>query len=210
MTTISPPAPPGRPPVTDREAWIRAATTALRNGGVDAVRIEALARTLGATKGSCYWHFRDRAELLEAVLVWWETETRWLIRTAREAPTPAARLDRYFSLVAATRDYPPDAEMQSWARRDPAVATRVDRTEQARVAFIRVQLRAAGLDPAEARRRARIAYFATQGWVERASRGQESYPDLPAFARDLFRLILGRQSPRRTGPDRPTQKEARP
>ncbi len=200
---------PGRPPLTDRDAWIRAATAALRSGGVDAVRIEALARTLGATKGSCYWHFRDRADLLDAVLTWWETETGWLIGSAHEAPTPAARLDRYFSLVAATRDYPPDAEILSWARRDDAVAARVARTEQRRLAFIQAQLRAAGLDPAEARRRARIAYFATQGWVERASRGQESYPALPAFARDLFRLVLGSSSKRRATPERPHLKEAR-
>jgi AcrR family transcriptional regulator len=186
-----PPATAGRPPVTDRAAWIRAATSALRAGGVDAVRIEALARLLGATKGSCYWHFRDRAELLEAMLLWWETETRWLIRTARDAPTPLARLDRYFTLVAATREYPPDVEIMTWARRDPAVLARVDRTERARLGFIQTQFRAAGFALPEARRRARIAYFATQGWVDRASRGRESYPALPGFARDLFHLLLG-------------------
>ena len=156
-----------------------------------AVRVEAIARRLGATKGSFYWHFTDRAALLDALLEWWETETRWLIRSATEAVTPRARLDRYFALVAAHREYPPDAEILSWARRDAAVAVRVNRTERARFGFFQAELERAGFRRDEAERRARVGYFATQGWVERASRGQESYPDLPSFTRHLFGLILG-------------------
>lgn len=184
-------APPGRPPTHDREAWIRAATAALREGGLGAVRVEAIARRLKATKGSFYWHFADRAALLDALLAWWETETQWLTASAREAGSPRQRLDRYFALVAAHREYPPDAEILSWARRDPVVAARVNRTEEARLEFIREELERAGLPRDEAERRARVAYFATQGWVERASRGQETYPDLPEFTRHLFGLVLG-------------------
>src|SRR5262245_7462490 len=58
-----------------RADWLRAARLALRRRGPDAVRVEPLARALGVTKGSFYWHFRDRSDLLEALLKEWEDET---------------------------------------------------------------------------------------------------------------------------------------
>src|SRR5215831_18160375 len=57
-----------------RADWLKAARMALLQGGVEAVRVEKLARNLCVTKGSFYWHFRDREELLEALLREWEVE----------------------------------------------------------------------------------------------------------------------------------------
>ena len=54
-----------------RDHWLRAARLALLHNGPEAVRVEPLARDLGVTKGSFYWHFRDRGALLEALLVEW-------------------------------------------------------------------------------------------------------------------------------------------
>lgn len=50
---------------TPRSAWIDAALDAMAEGGLGAVRVEALARTLGVTKGGFYWHFTDRQALLD-------------------------------------------------------------------------------------------------------------------------------------------------
>lgn len=58
-----------------REAWIAAGLAALSSGGVEAVRVEVLARALHVTKGSFYWHFADRRELLDAIVAHWETTT---------------------------------------------------------------------------------------------------------------------------------------
>jgi len=52
----------------DAAAWIAAAFDALADGGIDAVRVEPLAKALGITKGSFYWHFADRRALLDAML----------------------------------------------------------------------------------------------------------------------------------------------
>src|SRR3954453_8612881 len=52
--------------------WTRAALEALARGGLAAVAVEPLAKELGATKGSFYWHFADRSALLEAALDLWE------------------------------------------------------------------------------------------------------------------------------------------
>ncbi len=182
-----------RPQIT-REDWIRVATQALRRGGVATVRVEPIAAVLKVTKGSFYWHFRDRADLLDALVGAWEAETRWLVEQAGVAGSPHARLRRYFELVAATRHYPPDSEMLAWARHDAAVARRVLATEERRLAFLRRQFEVAGLARGEAVRRARLAYLATQGWIERVSRGAETYESLPRFTAHLFSLLLPDES----------------
>ena len=54
-----------------REDWTRAALLAIAEGGTGAVAVEPLAARLGATKGSFYWHFRSRSDLLAAALATW-------------------------------------------------------------------------------------------------------------------------------------------
>ena len=60
------------PTRTPRTSWIEEGLRALGIGGPDAVRIEALAQTLGVSKGGFYWHFDDRRALLEEMLDTWE------------------------------------------------------------------------------------------------------------------------------------------
>src|ERR1017187_2761901 len=57
-----------------RNDWLKAARLALLTGGVEAVRVEKLARNLRVTKGSFYWHFKGREELLDLLLREWEEE----------------------------------------------------------------------------------------------------------------------------------------
>ena len=65
-------APTARVP---REMWVRQGLRVLADGGPDAVRVEPLARALGVTRGSFYWHFADRRALLDAMLDAWERST---------------------------------------------------------------------------------------------------------------------------------------
>ncbi len=83
-----------------RADWLRAAQRTLVIHGLAGVRIEALARDLGVSKGSFYWHFADRAALLEALLAAWEVESDWLIAESRKAPSPPERLAHLLALIA--------------------------------------------------------------------------------------------------------------
>lgn len=174
-----------------REDWVRAAVAAFRRGGRGAVRVDALAKEAGITRGSFYHHFRDRAELLEAVLETWEAETDDIIREARRQESPRDRLRMFFRRAQETeQEYPPDVEILAWAREDADVAARAQAVEARRVDFLRDELKRAGLRPSEAKRRAEIAYLASQGWVLQAGYGARERATRAPFTADLFDLLL--------------------
>ena len=61
----------------DRNDWIEGAIDVLSDQGVAGLRVEVLAKSFGVTKGSFYWHFKDRQDLLDAVVgVWKEGRLR--------------------------------------------------------------------------------------------------------------------------------------
>ena len=76
-----------------RVDWVEAGLAALRGAGFDVIAVEPLAKSLGATKGSFYWHFADRAELVAAVLELWEQrETTDVIARFSAIVDPRERL----------------------------------------------------------------------------------------------------------------------
>ena len=55
-----------------REDWANAALRAIAREGLRAVAVEPMAKRLGVTKGSFYWHFKTRADLIQAAVELWE------------------------------------------------------------------------------------------------------------------------------------------
>jgi AcrR family transcriptional regulator len=129
---------------TPRTAWIDAGLRALSAGGLDAVRVEPLARVLGVTKGGFYWHFDDRDGLLDAMLDTWE---RMVIddvidQVEGDGGDARARLRRLFALAAARRDFiEVELAVRDWARRDKAAAQRLRRVDNRRMGYLRSQFR---------------------------------------------------------------------
>jgi AcrR family transcriptional regulator len=76
--------------------WIEAAMKVLVTHGVESVRVERLAKDLGVTKGSFYWHFKDREALLDALLNHWRRNTTLDIISKMEEQdgTPRDRITR--------------------------------------------------------------------------------------------------------------------
>lgn len=144
-----------------RDDWIRAATEALSEGGVDSVRVEPLAARLGVTKGSFYWHFSGRDELLMAVLdAWEERGTEAIIEAVdEEAEDPESALRalwrRTHAMAPLMRS---ELAIRDLAQRDPAVRERVRRVDQRRVSYVRKLFRRLGLPPALAEARTMITY----------------------------------------------------
>ena len=125
---------------TPRDAWVGAALQAMASGGPDAVRVEALAGSLGVSKGGFYWHFTDRQALLDEMLDTWEETLvdRAIEVSDRGGGSGRTRLRRLFA-AAGEGEGILDLELseRDWARRDPAVAERVTRVDNRRLAYLR-------------------------------------------------------------------------
>ena len=160
-----------------KQDWMRVARLALLRGGVQAVRVEKMARDMGVTKGSFYWHFADRGELLEALIAEWEAESD-LITAAMGSPRQAgirALLDSLASNVVASEQgqCPSDAAMFAWAAVSPEIAKRVSAAEEERLSLLAALL--------GTKERAELAYLAYLGFVLRRRHSSN--------ARQAFQLV---------------------
>jgi AcrR family transcriptional regulator len=125
---------------TPRSGWIDDGLRALAAGGPDAVRIESLARALGVSKGGFYWHFDDRRALLEELLDTWERVSidEVVERVESGGGDARARLRRLFALASSSEGLLAiDLAVRDWSRRDPAVAERLRRADNRRMAYMR-------------------------------------------------------------------------
>jgi AcrR family transcriptional regulator len=124
---------------TPRRAWVDAALAALAAGGPDAVRVEALAVSLGVSKGGFYWHFTGRQALLDEMLDAWEkAATDDLVAVVNdEAGDARATLQRLFELTSSPQGLAVEWAVRDWARRDPDVAVRLQRVDDRRMRHVR-------------------------------------------------------------------------
>jgi AcrR family transcriptional regulator len=157
-----------------RADWMRAGFARLAQDGIDAVRVEVLARDLHVSKGSFYWHFRDREELTASMLEQWEEDERaWLVAAAADERSAAARwaeLVKHLTDAAHSRR---EAALRDWARRDARAAERARGTERKRCGFIAEVLEDVGFTARAAEAWSEMALVVCLGWVDRASRDAE-------------------------------------
>jgi AcrR family transcriptional regulator len=138
--------------------WTRAALAALAEHGVTGVAVDRLAKRLGVTRGSFYWHFRDRRELIDAALEQWEREqTTDLIPAAEAIRDPVERL-RYVVREVYERPVEQIETALVAAADDPLVAPAVARVTRTRLDFLRRIFLELGLTEEEAAERAWLAY----------------------------------------------------
>jgi AcrR family transcriptional regulator len=173
-------------PRLGRDDWMRAARIALLGGGAAAVRVERLAADLGVTKGSFYWHFADRGELLEELLREWEAERGLALR---ELPPLRGRaavrelMDFLAPRVAASErgELPSDAAVFAWASADAAVARRVERAEAERIVLMQELVG----DP----ELGEFLYLAYLGFIMRRRRVPRAAAFFPVLARIAERIV---------------------
>jgi AcrR family transcriptional regulator len=150
----------------DETSWVDEAFEVLSDKGVDDVGIESLAKRLGVTKGSFYWHFKDRAALLTAVLRRWQQRATLSIieRLEHSGMSTAERLRK---LVVEPQSTPQSRKggfvelaIRAWARKDPVAAAAVKEVDQQRLTYLQSLCRALGSSEEEALARAYLLYAA--------------------------------------------------
>jgi AcrR family transcriptional regulator len=153
--------------------WLIAGFTALAEAGPAALKAETLARRLGTTKGSFYWHFSDVPEYRSKMLMLWADGAVGHIPDAlADQPTAVAKLRRLGQIVASgghplLGDLPIEPAIRAWARGDTNVAATLADVDNMRIAFIQGLLTEVEITNPEM---ARIIYAAHVGMQDLSAR----------------------------------------
>lgn len=155
-----------------RETWIDAAYVQFNRGGLASIKIESLSRDLYASKGSFYWHFDNRGDLVAAVIARWEkSETDQIIELAETDQDPHERLVTVFTVVG-ERMYERGGERTLFSEAEAeGVLDAVARVSDRRIGYVAGILEEIGVpDPQE---RAALAVGAVIGLQQLVTGGWE-------------------------------------
>ncbi len=172
-----------------RTEWAEAALSALESGGIGAVAVEPLAKQLGTTKGSFYWHFRDRADLIDAVVELWEQ--RYVTDAIARLSTiedPNERLQRLFAVAATPGTGRIDLALTEASKNNAGITATIRRVQTRRVAFLAGIYEQLELDPDTAHQLAVLALLAQAGMAVVAETAPELIPTGPDL--DILHALL--------------------
>lgn len=177
-----------------RAQWVQAARNAISKDGMDALSVEALAKRLRVTKGSFYWHFKNRDALLGAVLSEWEeTATNAIVSELSLIADPRERLLRLYRVTsAARRDRALYVALGS-VRSDAIVASSLSRVAKRRITFLSKAFREIGLPLRKAQYRALLAYTSYVGFLHLLHEAPDALPNerlFRAFLKDQLAILL--------------------
>jgi AcrR family transcriptional regulator len=145
--------------------WVKAGLKALAADGVGSLKADLLAKSLGISRGSFYWHFADIGAFHAAVLARWREITAEAVIQDVDRVMP--RGDRLRSLLrrAFTADAALEIAVRAWAVSDAQARAAVAAVDRRRLAYLEDILAAAGIGSAAAFARARILYWAYLGFA---------------------------------------------
>ena len=147
--------------------WERAALDLIAEQGIGAMAIEPLARRMGITKGSFYWHFSSREALLEqALLRWEEHDGRNLNASLGEIDNPRDRLISFFRRVGKEKLTHEVYSELCAAAGHPHVEPVLERVAERRMAHLSAAFEEMGFDPIRARNQARLTYSVYLGFLQ--------------------------------------------
>lgn len=188
--------PEAKPPTLTRRDWVIVALEALADHGINGVKVERIAEHINVTRGSFYWHFKSRADLLEAMLDFWRRElTEDLISRASSYATASERLRSVAADAIEHRSFGLDVHrveeaLRFWAATDEAAALKMREVDSARIDYIVRELIALGQPRQQALRRARLLYLTLIGlFTARGYNGELADDD--AYA-ELVELVIAR------------------
>ncbi|MEM9708398.1 MAG: TetR/AcrR family transcriptional regulator [Pseudomonadota bacterium] len=160
-------APHGNSKVT-RQDWLKAARDTFVSKGAGELKILTLSRQLDVSRSSFYWYFRDRTDILDALLGEWEhRNTRCIIEyCARPADSISAAVCNFFECFVDPNLFDPglDFAVREWSRRDPEIRAKIDAADAQRLEAMTAMFARFGFSASEADARARILYFMQLGY----------------------------------------------
>ena len=147
----------------DRDEWIAGAIDALADEGIAGMRVEALAKRFGVTKGSFYWHFKDRQDLVDAVLQAWkdgrvhDIDKQLSAAAGREREQLLQIIDVYGS-NRHRKGIAIELALRDWARHDAQAGAIVEAVDRYRLESASRLFIANGFSDEEAKGRSLLLY----------------------------------------------------
>ncbi len=144
-----------------REDWLAAALEVLYGEGVGKVNIVRIARDLGVTSGSFYWHFEDRCDLLRSLLDFWvRSQTEDILEKVDQFEgTPSERLFKLMEILTLGEQARYEVAVRAWAGFDDMAAEVVRGTDKRRIEWLRSMFHEIGFSGNEAEMRARLFVY---------------------------------------------------
>ncbi len=145
--------------------WVEQGLKALATNGFTALKADPLAKLLGVSRGSFYWHFRDVDAFRAAVLArWGEIATERVIADLEALSDDTAAVPYLLGRAFRARSSL-EVAVRSWAAHDAAARKAVRAIDQRRLSYIEVLLKRSGAPAQTARARAQILYWSYLGFV---------------------------------------------
>lgn len=176
------------------EDWEHGALEVIAEAGIRALTVESLARRLGITKGSFYWHFANREALLERALTRWEAiDARNLRQALSDIACPRDRLRRFFRRTSREKLTHRVYSALCVAGDHELVAPLLERVATRRMEHLAVAYRELGYDEDRARHRSRLAYSAYLGFLQLQRQRQApnlSSEDFDAYVEHVIETLI--------------------
>lgn len=157
---------------TSKAEWLECALSFLENEGVDAVKIERLAKELNTSRSGFYWHFQDRAELLKEMLTYWRIEyTETVIKNGKQLDVaPKERLYMVMEMIEEHELDRYEVHMSAWADHDAEAAEILADVYRQRFEFINGIFSEMGFSGCDLEMRTRM-------WLCYATHGKSMFPE---------------------------------
>ena len=171
------PSRPNKKRRVSKAQWLEKALETLAASGVEAVKIERLAKALGVARSGFYWHFKNHQNLLQHLLDFWADEYTGVVTDNSELKALDAN-KRLLVTMEMVRDFELakyDLAMFSWAKSDPLVRKVVQKVIEMRLDHVRAIFKELGFrgDEIEMRSRLFVCYYSWEGTMFADLHGQK-------------------------------------
>ena len=149
-----------------REEWLTHALDVLEKEGGGALTIDALSRRLGVSRGSFYWHFKDRTDFIHQLVDRWSMISLSSVDSEVDLPELDAkqRLLLLMEAIVNQRLARYDNAVRAWASRDPSTKKMVKKIDDYRLNYVRSLFAEIGFKGDELKMRTRtfVVYFSLE------------------------------------------------
>jgi len=174
--------------------WLLKALETFVEEGIDSIRITRLANELGVTRGSFYWHFQNREDLIDSLVSFWKDKnTAAITDSVAQASSLADGIFRFFETCIDDSQFDPrlDLALREWARRSTEIRALLDGEDETRIEALRQFYLRFDYPMPQALIRARVLYYSQIGFYALGTR--ESLQTRLGYTEAYFEAFTGRQ-----------------